>query len=665
MDQWVPEEDISSNGDLWEDYGVVNQLGTGQSVQGRLKANSNFCSQELEASSFVQGIVTHGYILPFISLPVPVFCTNHASTLGEAEFVAEEIAKLVAASCVLEVPYCPEVCSPLLVVNNSKGKKRLVLDLRMVNKHLLKRKFKYEGINLIPDMCSRGDYFVTFDLRSGYHHVDIHPECWTYLGFSWLFNGIRRFFVYKVLPFGLSTACYVFTKLLRPLVKRWRFAGLRVILYIDDGFCVGSTAAECGRGKEVILNDLDRAGFVLNFEKSQLVSQQVGVWLGFTIDLAQGVYQVTQERVVKLKEALGRVDPYGDVPIRFVASIVGQIISMGLAIGPITRLRTRCLYEVINCRRCWSDRLRLSDGAREELNFWERCVDSLNGRPIWFMPGVSRIVYSDASSTGFGGYVVELCNEVSNGLWSVDEASQSSTWRELKAVYNVLLSFATKLEGHKVKWLTDNQGVQYIISSGSKKSHLQEGALAIFEVCLSHSIRLEVEWIPRKENERADYISRIVDVDDWMVDPMLFQQLDALWGPHTVDCFASFYNAQLPRFFSRCWNPHSEAVDAFTVSWEGEVCWWAPPLHLVIKVLKHARACRAMGTLFVPAWASAPFWPLLCPDGQKFAFFIKQWVWVKFHDALLRDGRSGNNIGQALSTDSFLVALYLDFREVI
>ena len=62
-----------------------------------------------------------------------------------------------------------------------------------------------------------------------------------------------------------------------------------------------------------------------------------------------------------------------------------------------------------------------------------------------------------------------------------------------------------------------------------------------------------------------------MDVDDWMVDPMLFQQLDALWGPHTVDCFASFYNAQLPRFFSRCWNPHSEVVDAFSVMGRGSL----------------------------------------------------------------------------------------------
>ena len=59
---------------------------------------------------------------------------------------------------------------------------------------------------------------------------------------------------------------------------------------------------------------------------------------------------------------------------------------------------------------------------------------------------------------------------------------------ELKAIYNVLLSFAATLEGHKVKWLTYDQGVKCIVANSRKKSQLQEGALAIFEVCLSHSI---------------------------------------------------------------------------------------------------------------------------------------------------------------------------------
>ena len=79
---------------------------------------------------------------------------------------------------------------------------------------------------------------ITFDLKSGYHHVDIHQDNWPYLGFSWNnASGHRKFFMFRVLPFGLSTACYVFTKLLRPLVKRWRSQGRRAVIYIDDGIC--------------------------------------------------------------------------------------------------------------------------------------------------------------------------------------------------------------------------------------------------------------------------------------------------------------------------------------------------------------------------------------------------------------------------------------------
>ena len=83
--------------------------------------------------------------------------------------------------------------------------------------------------------------------------------------------------------------------------------------------------------------------------------------------------------------------------------------------------------------------------------------------------------------------------------------------------------------------------------------------------------------------------------------------------------FCIILYTQLPRFFSRYWNPGSEAIDAFTVSWGGERCWWAPPPHLVVKVLRHAQACRSIGTLVVSVWASAPFWR---PSGSSFADFV-------------------------------------------
>ena len=39
---------------------------------------------------------------------------------------------------------------------------------------------------------------------------------------------------------------------------------------------------------------------------------------------------------------------------------------------------------------------------------------------------------------------------------------------------------------------------------------------------------------PREQNELADYYSRIVDCDDWMLNPSIFSWLDTIWGPHTM-----------------------------------------------------------------------------------------------------------------------------------
>ena len=312
-----------------------------------------------------------GYQLPFVHMPDPVFRYNHATTWGEEEFVNMEIGRLLETSCIIVIQECPKVCSPLLVVCNEKGKERLVLDLRDLNGYLPKQKFKYEGLSLIPDMCAGGDYFITFDLKSGYHHVDIHPHCWQYLGFSWVVNAVRRFYMFTVLPFGLSTACYVFTKLLRPLVKRWRSLGLRAILYIDDGICVASTVEACKQARDVILADLKQAGLVINVPKSQLLPQQVGVWLGVVINLKDGMFVVPSEKIVKLQQAIGKVPLHGLVPVRLLASIVGQIIAMSLAIGPIARLRIRYVYDVINHRHGWHARVSLTEGAREEMLFWK------------------------------------------------------------------------------------------------------------------------------------------------------------------------------------------------------------------------------------------------------------------------------------------------------
>ena len=152
---------------------------------------------------------------------------------------------------------------------------------------------------------------------------------------------------------------------------------------------------------------------------------------------------------------------------------------------------------------------------------------------------------------------------------------------------------------------------------------LQDIALDIFLFTARSQIQLDMNWIPRDQNFQADFFSKIVDFDDYSVVDEVFFHLEELWGPHSVDRFACSYNAKLPRFNSRFLQPGIEAVDAFSQDWSSDNNWLVPPTALIGRVLNHMRDCKAVGTLIVPIWKSAQFWPLLCSDGVHLNSFVK------------------------------------------
>ena len=234
--------------------------------------------------------------------------------------------------------------------------------------------------------------------------------------------------------------------------------------------------------------------------------------------------------------------------------------------------------------------------------------------------------------------------------------------REIVAVRNVLQFFALKLAGLCVKWHTDNQNVARIIDVGSRTSGLQSEAKRIFEICVHHGISIEPEWVPRSSNEQADYLSRIVDFDDWSVSPHIFRFLDLKWGPHSIDRFADEHNHLLPRFDSRFWNPYCEAMDTFTRSWDFDNNWVCPPPHLVPRTLRHMRSCCAQGTLIVPLWRSAPFWPLLTTDGSHLAHFVEDWVDLPPLKTTFCMGRHSSGVFGRENLNFRVLAVRINFR---
>ena len=382
-----------------------------------------------------------------------------------------------------------------------------MLDLRFVNSHLWKQKFKYEDIRTVMSMFELEDYVITFDLKSGYHHVDINQEHWKYLGFSWN----SKYYVFKVLPFGLSSACYIFTKLLRPLVSYWRASGIKAVLYIDDGIVAFSSVGQAREGAEKIRQDLISAGLTINVKKSCFEPLQICSWLGFLLDFARGRIFVSKEKMDALISSIQRlIESRQRLPVRSLARVIGQIISMSRAMGPLCRMFTRHLYSVVKSSLSWNAWVVLPQKAVDEPCFWKANIHLANGQCMWFASSAVRVGYSDASGIGYGGYCVEHADKIVHGLWSPEEMLQSSTWREMEAVKQVLEEIAPLVANLCVKWCSDNQNVVRILQVGSKKAWLQEQAVAIFSICAQFGIRLEVAWVPREENERADYISKVV-----------------------------------------------------------------------------------------------------------------------------------------------------------
>ena len=90
-----------------------------------------------------------------------------------------------------------------------------------------------------------------------------------YLTITKLFLGLTGkliknwlFFVFKVLPFGPTTAPFLFTKVARPLIKYWRLHAIRKACFLDDGIGIEFGISKSKLTSKFAFSILIRARFV-------------------------------------------------------------------------------------------------------------------------------------------------------------------------------------------------------------------------------------------------------------------------------------------------------------------------------------------------------------------------------------------------------------------
>ena len=390
----------------------------------------------------------------------------------------------------------------------------------------------------------------------------------------------------------------------------------------------------------------------MNEEKSRLYPSQTGKWLGFDIDTVRLMLSVPTDKLEKMLALAKGAVAHRLTTAQKISKIAGQIISMGPGLGPLSRLFTRKMYAFSNTSPAWDKHIRLTDEVKDELDFWITNVDEVNGFHLKRKHAHTKVVYSDASDHGFGGFTAQqLGNVIAKGTFTEREKATSSTHRELLAVEQVLVSLIKHLRHECVLWYTDNWNVSRILQVGSSKNDLQELALKIFALCVRNDIRILPCWIPREENQTADELSKHRDTDDWGIDNETFQYIQSRFGRFDIDRFADSRNTKVPRFDSRYHCVGCETINTFTASWSDTFNWLCPPIALIAATLKHAKLCQGKGVLMIPEWPSAYFWPLLTENGTHFQHFVK--------DVLVLDPFYINN-----SESSSVFNGFVDFRSL-
>ncbi|GLC48086.1 hypothetical protein PLESTB_000713500 [Pleodorina starrii] len=638
-------------------------------MRGRLKEKYAFWKSFVRNPLVLSWILVGFPLLWVVSQPAPFMGRNHGSTREHSQFVSEAIAELVKTGTAIRVEKQPHCVLPLGVAVRADGKKRLILDARYVNEHVVTPGFKYETLAAMQQVLQPNDYAFTIDFKSGYHHVDMHPDFWTFLGFRW--DG--QFYVFTQLPFGLAPACWAFTKVTRELLTRWRTESHRCSGYLDDSVHAHQQPDALALIQERVFADCAQAGFLVSFEICQPIAQEF-TYLGALVNTVTGTMTVPAEKREALMQHISGILNHRDrCQIHAIASVTGHLMSMSYSFGQMSVVMTRRMMqwenEMLRQGYALHHHAPLSDEVVSELSFWRESFLLYDGRrPIWAPPYMHTIkVFTDAAGAssrctvsfgGWGGWADLPSLPKAAGPWLFDTRGSSSGFLEINAALNVLRSLNKDglLVNQRILLHTDSQVADSALRKGGSMSDaIQSACFNVFWFCIQNNINLVTTWIPREHNQLADDLSKRDDACDWKLHPEVFEAIGQEWGPFSVDLFASDHNHQMRPYYTFLHTLGTAGVNAFTMQWP-RGAWCNPPFTVMSRVLAHAALCRTAMTLIAPVWPGAVWWPSLVENEFIFRPFVRGcWVLPRRPDLFL-DRRGVGHLPKWA-----MVALQLDF----
>lgn len=553
-----------------------------------------------------------GYKLPIIAQPPchdkpPSFKTiNNPVDYNQMKAEIIKLSKLGAVEICKPDP--GQFVSSTFLANKPNGQKRFILNLKALNKYISAPHFKMEDARTASKLIQRGNYAATIDLKDAYYLLPINKNHRKFLRFC--FDGVL--YEFTCLPFGLASAPFVFTKLMKPIIQYLRDRGVPCVNYLDDFLILGSSEVSCTKNVQIVTTLLGTLGLIINTEKSVLTPKTRCKFLGFVFDTnIMSIELPTEKREKILKWIKYFINRSVCTIIKF-AQFLGLLTSACPAIKygwVYTKLFERAKVMALNANNGnYYANMSIPKSVLPDLNWWLNNIGSSKNN-------LDRDHYdleicTDASLSGWGAFSL---GESAYGWWAPDQSTEHINWLELEAIFLGLKCFARNLTNASILIRTDNTtALAYVNKMGSVK-HKKANALAreIWQWCEGKNVWIFATYITSADNWQADEASRVLQSEtEWSLDQDVFNKIIHCLGQPDIDLFASLNNYKCERYISWIRDPGSETVDAFTIFW-GNILFYAfPPFSQILRVLRKIINDKAEGILVVPYWKSQPWFPL-------------------------------------------------------
>ena len=578
---------------------------------GRLplfSANWNLLTSDPWIENVVKGLTVNFSSFPHQNKPrvTPSF------GIEKDNIIQSEIDSLLKKGAIRKAHYTEgQFISTIFLVDKKSGGKRPVINLKDLNQFVEKEHFKISGLHNFLQQIEKDDYMFTLDLSDAYFSIPLAEDQRKFFRFIWK----NQIYEFLVMPFGLTSAPFIFTKLTKPIMAHLHSRGLRSNIFIDDVIgLIHKTVSLCSAHaqRDYVIDLFRKLGFVINEKKSSLKMSHTKVYLGFVLNSHTMEVSITPEKMQDILTSIQAILNLEKVTIEQLASVIGKIIAIFPAVytGQL-HYRTLEIVKIHHLRLTGSFKahMTLPPEAVAELKWWLTNLPTHNGKFI-HPPKVDFVIQTDASRSGWGA---TFQDQAEYGSWDIHQANLHINYLEMTAVKLALQRFASSVHNIHIQIQTDNTTVvTYINKMGGTHSHaLNDLTKQIWNWAITKKIHLSAVHLPGVLNSEADYLSRLhQEKANWQLCPTVFNSIIKILPPPQIDLFADHWNHQLQSYVS--WKLDQQAVhtNAFTLQWTNLKAYAFPPFALILRVLNKIKNDAAQVILVTPKWPTQSWWPI-------------------------------------------------------